>query len=308
MIGKKQKKQASGGGFMSRLFGGKKAAPSTSSEEDISFPTKYTYKITLMGPECTGKTSLAIRYAQDLFYPEYDPTIEERHVCTKKWNDKSVSLDLLDTAGQEKFASLRDESMRRGGGYVIGYSIVNRESFERIHDFYDQLLAASTTPAEHMAIVLVGNKTDLEQQRSVSTAEGVALAEKWGVPFFETSALANEHVDECFEELGRWIDMQDTVPSSRQQTLQSPNGSVYTGTVVETPTGVTLVPYLRGVATYTSADNALFGEYNGGWRCGRKHGNGTLRLRSTTTTHAGSGVVLVGRWLDGRLVEGHCPT
>eukprot|EP01087_Luapelamoeba_hula_P013308 TRINITY_DN3802_c0_g1_i1.p1 TRINITY_DN3802_c0_g1~~TRINITY_DN3802_c0_g1_i1.p1 ORF type:complete len:245 (-),score=50.92 TRINITY_DN3802_c0_g1_i1:62-796(-) len=216
-------------------------------------------------------------------------------------------------AGQEEYSVLRDQWMRRGGGFIVGYDIVSHKSFDRVHDFYKQILSVTQTPAEHVAIVLVGNKKDLEHRRSVSTAEGMALANKWGVPFFETSALTNENVDECFEEVGRRIDLQDAASRSSKQTLLSPNGSVYTGTAIEMPTAVAAasIPFLQGVATYSPADNAVFAEYSGGWRYGRKHGNGTLRLRSSTTptttptTTDASADVVVGCWADGILLEAH---
>ena len=57
--------------------------------------------------------------------------------------------------------------------------------------------------ADHVPLVLVGNKCDLDTQREVLTSEGLALANQWGVPFFETSAKDRINIEECFFELVR---------------------------------------------------------------------------------------------------------
>lgn len=57
-------------------------------------------------------------------------------------------------------------------------------------------------------IVLVGNKTDLHQERAVSFDEGKRLAEQWKAVFVETSAKQNESVDEIFLQLLNLIEKE----------------------------------------------------------------------------------------------------
>ena len=76
------------------------------------------------------------------------------------------------------------------------YDITNRESFIVLEDIVDTIegLCGST-----IALVLVGNKSDLEEDRQVSIEEGKQFAEEFGMEFFETSAQENINLDEVID-------------------------------------------------------------------------------------------------------------
>lgn len=84
-------------------------------------------------------------------------------------------------------------------GYVLVYSITSQKSFEVIKIIYDKLI--DVMGKAYVPIVLVGNKTDLHQERMVSFEEGKRLAEQWKATFLEASAKQNESVDEIFSHL-----------------------------------------------------------------------------------------------------------
>jgi GTPase KRas protein len=88
--------------------------------------------------------------------------------------------------------------MRSGQGFVCVYDITSRSSFEEVTVFYDQIRRVKDV--DHPAMVVVGNKCDLESQRQVAVAEGAALAQSLGggCVFLETSAKADMNVQECF--------------------------------------------------------------------------------------------------------------
>lgn len=54
--------------------------------------------------------------------------------------------------------------------------------------------------------MLVGNKTDLHQERAVTSEEGKKLADSWKATFLETSAKQNESVDDIFLQLLQHIE------------------------------------------------------------------------------------------------------
>lgn len=99
---------------------------------------------------------------------------------------------------------MRDQYMRCGEGFIICYSVTDRHSFQEASEY--RRLIARVRLSEHIPLVLVANKVDLESQRRVSTQEGKALAAQFGgCPFFETSAALRHYIDEAFFTLVREI-------------------------------------------------------------------------------------------------------
>jgi len=98
---------------------------------------------------------------------------------------------------------MRDQYMRSGQGFLCVYSITSRTSYEEITAFREQILRVKD--ADKVPMVIVGNKSDLEEERQVSQAEGKDLAAAFGCPWMETSAKARIRCEDCFYELVREI-------------------------------------------------------------------------------------------------------
>lgn len=118
-------------------------------------------------------------------------------------DDEVALLDVLDTAGQEEYAAMREQYMRTGEGFLLVYSIDSKQSFEEIRTFQQQILRVKDK--DYFPIIIVGNKCDLEQDRVVSKEEGMALARSFDCKFMETSAKARINVESAFYELVREI-------------------------------------------------------------------------------------------------------
>lgn len=110
-------------------------------------------------------------------------------------------LEILDTAGTEQFASMRDLYIKNGQGFLIVYSITSFQTFMDIKSMRDQIVRVKGT--EKVPVVLVGNKVDLAHQREVSTEEGQALATAWNCNFLETSAKTTRNVNDIFIDVVR---------------------------------------------------------------------------------------------------------
>ncbi len=93
--------------------------------------------------------------------------------------------------------------MRTGQGFVLVYSITEKKSLEELTSFRDQILRVKDT--DHVPLVIIGNKCDLESERQIQKSEAQTVAKNWGIPFFEGSAKAKINVEETFFELVREV-------------------------------------------------------------------------------------------------------
>jgi small GTP-binding protein len=149
-----------------------------------------------------GKSALTIRLVQGTYVDVYDPTIEANYRSTVDTPGGPCVLDLLDTAGQEDFGSLREHQMKAGEGFVLVYSIAVPATFHAVERLHGE--AKRFSKAARPVFVVCGNKCDVEEKRAISTAEGQDLSSRLGVSgFFETSAKTNTNVGEAFECLAR---------------------------------------------------------------------------------------------------------
>ena len=161
---------------------------------------KYVLKICSSGSYQVGKTSLIRRYAEGTFTSNYMPTIGVD--ITSKLitvNNQQVKIILHDTAGQEVFGRLRRFYYEGSVGCLAIYDITRRETFESIELWVADYRSVS---GENNPLVLIGNKIDLEDQRTVSTEEGQILADSLGLNFYECSAkLGGEIIPKIYTEL-----------------------------------------------------------------------------------------------------------
>ncbi|XP_075240031.1 ras-related protein Rap-2a-like [Convolutriloba macropyga] len=160
------------------------------------------YKVVVMGSGGVGKSALTIQFVQGTFTEKYDPTIEDFYRKQMYVGEDPVTLEILDTAGTEQFASMRDLYIRNGQGFILVFSIINHQTFREVLNLHQQILRAKGT--NQVPIVLVGNKLDLaEQMREVPTNYAETVAKDWGLPFLETSAKYSTNVEEVFKEVVR---------------------------------------------------------------------------------------------------------
>ena len=114
---------------------------------------------------------------------------------------KRANLQIWDTAGQERFMAISRSHYRGAHAAVLCYNINNRESFEKIGYWMEEVRKYSNK--EDVCFVIVGTKSDLQNKRVVSIDEGRQLAESLEAKFFETSAKENLNVDEAFWALAK---------------------------------------------------------------------------------------------------------
>lgn len=166
------------------------------------------YKLIVIGGGGVGKSALTIQLVMNHFIHEYDPTIEDSYRKQVTIDNETCILDILDTAGQDEYSAMRDLYMRTGQGFLLVYSILSRNSFNELDFFKYQVCRIKDNNSVPM--VLVGNKCDLENQREVSTFEGMEKSRLWNVKFYESSAKDRINIDEPFFELVREIRLRES--------------------------------------------------------------------------------------------------
>jgi small GTP-binding protein len=157
-------------------------------------------KIGCFGESSVGKTYFAKNYIKDIKDGFDLATVGVEYFITNRIlsDGKNYKIKICDTAGQERYRSLAINTIRRCDGIILMYSITNRNSFELISEWINNIydLKDRETP-----IILIGNKCDLEDQRKVSREEGMNTAEKYKTTYFETSAKEGINVEEAIDEL-----------------------------------------------------------------------------------------------------------
>jgi len=163
----------------------------------------YLIKLMLIGDSGVGKSSLLLRFSDDSFDMNCTPTIGiDFKLRTIELDSKKIKLQLLDTAGQERFKTITTAHYRNAMGILLVYDVTNEQSFNNIKEWLKNIEKHTSQPVDK---ILVGNKTDLATQRKVSTADGQKLAQELVMEFFETSAKDKTQVEEAFYALTRSI-------------------------------------------------------------------------------------------------------
>ena len=162
-------------------------------------PIDYQFRVCLVGDLGVGKSSLLLRFHGGWCCGDYHPTIGVEFKYRKLQIDsKVIKLQIWDTGGQERFKTITSHYYKNAVGFIVVYDIANLNSFENADKWLEEIKKYGP---ENAKILLVGNKSDLESERQVSTKEGFQKAEDLGFKFIETSAKYLVNIDEVLNTL-----------------------------------------------------------------------------------------------------------
>ena len=171
-----------------------------------------SYKIVLIGDSAVGKTSLINLYNYKEVNRTHIPTLAcDYFITNERIEGRPIKLLVWDTAGQERFRSISTTYVKNARGILIIYSVTDRNSFNNVTRWLDDVVNV----IDDFSMILVGNKSDLKEDRKVSFDEGKKLANEFRVPFYETTIFADkkpEHaveINEIFVELAKRIYNKD---------------------------------------------------------------------------------------------------
>jgi len=157
------------------------------------------FKVVFLGDQGTGKTSIIKSFMYGSWEAAYSATIGIDFLSkTLYLDDRTIRLQIWDSAGQERFRSLIPSYIRDSSVAVVVYDITSRSSFTNASRWIEDVRAER---GGDVVIMLVGNKTDLADKRAVAAEEGAARAAAEGVLFIETSAKGGFNVKALFRRL-----------------------------------------------------------------------------------------------------------
>jgi small GTP-binding protein len=167
----------------------------------------YTAKTVTIGDSGAGKTSIRVRFCRQVFEEAFTPTCGVEFMSkVVEYDARRIELQLWDTAGQEAYRSVTRGYYQNATAAFFVYDVTHRESFEHVERWRREVI--DVIGAGFIAILLA-NKTDLEDIRTVTTEEGADLARKYNMAFFEVSAKSGQNVteamDACVQTVSKWI-------------------------------------------------------------------------------------------------------
>ncbi|XP_071807250.1 uncharacterized protein [Asterias amurensis] len=183
-------------------------SPAPSSVEEIPLSA------ILIGDSGTGKTCLVARLAEDLFMGNnYDVTVGiDFNIARVVLPDgRPVRLQLWDTAGQEKYRSITSSYYRKAMGVLLVYDVCRRDSLQNILHVWKKEVEKYAEP--DVVLMLVGNKMDLDDHRTITTRVGAKVAVELGASFYEVSAKEDLNVKMAFKAFAQ--DILENVYASR---------------------------------------------------------------------------------------------
>jgi len=133
----------------------------------------------------------------DAILMESKPTIGFEFI-TKYYTieDEIIQVHLWDTAGQDKYMSISDHYYKKASGSVILFDLTSRESFKNLSKWIEDL---SQKGEESVEMVIVGNKSDLVEERVVTEKEARIFADDLSATYMESSSLTKDNIKEVFE-------------------------------------------------------------------------------------------------------------
>ena len=166
----------------------------------------YSVKYIIVGDSSVGKSNILLRFSRNVFDPGHQATLgiefANKHIL---YNNIDYLVQVWDTTGQENFRSVTRAYYKASAVAMVVYDITNEESFQNIQSWIKDCkdLAPKT-----VQMVLIGNKSDLEENRVITKERGEELARENRMMFFETSALNGNGVEEAFQKSIELVDQK----------------------------------------------------------------------------------------------------
>ena len=157
----------------------------------------FLFKLIIIGDSNVGKTNIMSQYIKKEFNINSKSTVGvEFGNKIIKLDNKTIKAQIWDTAGQERYKSITSAYYKGAKGAFIVYDITSKITFDSVDKWIQDL---NLYGDKNIIILLIGNKSDLEDKREVKREEGEEKAKSFGLGFIETSACTGDNIDKAFE-------------------------------------------------------------------------------------------------------------
>mmetsp|Transcript_19622 Transcript_19622/g.48160 ORF Transcript_19622/g.48160 Transcript_19622/m.48160 type:complete len:214 (+) Transcript_19622:319-960(+) len=179
---------------------------------------RKNFKVVLLGEGRVGKTSLVIRYVNNVFSEKQQSTVQASFLTKRlTMGENTVNLAIWDTAGQERFHALGPIYYRDADGALLVYDTTDTDSFAKVKTWVKEL---RKMVGEGIVLCIAGNKIDLDKERQVSKEEAEEYAKSVGATHCLTSAKNGKGIEETFLQLTKNIIEFKTQNASKTPTRQ----------------------------------------------------------------------------------------
>ena len=161
-----------------------------------------TLKFLTLGDSMVGKTSIVLRFVDNIFFDQTKSTIGvDFKTKIIKFGNKYIKIKVWDTAGQERFRTITRQYYKNAEGMILIFDVTEKKTFDQVGDWVTSIMENKQKDAK---VILVGNKIDCEE-RVITKEQGEELAQKYQLPYYETSASTGQNVQKIFEALAEEI-------------------------------------------------------------------------------------------------------
>lgn len=162
-------------------------------------------KIGMFGGGGVGKTAITLRYLKGEFTEGYIPTIEDLFTKVIEFENKTINLQVIDTAGQDDFAEMRFSYYQQVKGYVLVFDISNPSSVDELINIYNDI---NDSIDGEIHCVIAANKADLRADNKpdlVPVEKFKEIESKCKCKVLETSAKTDQNINELYKEVLKQI-------------------------------------------------------------------------------------------------------
>lgn len=160
------------------------------------------YKILIIGDPAVGKTSILLKFVKGTFSGDTMNTVGSEEYLSKEItvDGQKTTLNIWDTAGQEKFRTITSSYYRGAEGVIIVFDLSRQETFDHVAKWHEQIVRYAS---EEVPVIVVGNKSDLEKVVDESAIN--AICKDKYMHYYEASASSGNNIEQIFTHLSKLI-------------------------------------------------------------------------------------------------------